>query len=163
MPRVAPFARLGAIVLSLLLSLPAAAQPARPVTVEATGRGGNAREARQDAIVAALRQIVGEYIEADVQLADEEVVRNEILSFSNAAGVQSEQIGEPRLVGDEVEVTMKVTVEPRPLVERVRGAAKAGACLDGAALAASSPPPRTTSRRRSGCSRSSSKICPTPS
>lgn len=136
MPGPALFARLGAIALSLLLALPAVAQPAKPVTVEATGRGGNAREARQDAIVAALRQIVGEYIEADVQLADEEVVRNEILSFSNAAGVQSEQVGEPRLVGDEVEVTMRVTVEPRPLVERVKGAAKAGARLDGAALAA---------------------------
>ena len=55
MPGPAFFARLGAIALSLLLALPAVAQPAKPVTVEATGRGGNAREARQDAIVAALR------------------------------------------------------------------------------------------------------------
>jgi hypothetical protein len=120
------------------LPLPATGSnpPAGPVTVEATGRGETARAARQDAIVAALRQIVGEYIEADVQLADEEVVRNEILSFSNAGGVRSEQVGEPRVVGDEFEVVMRVTVEPRPLVERVRGTATAEARLDGAALAA---------------------------
>jgi len=120
------------------LPLPATGSnpPAGPVTVEATGRGETARAARQDAIVAALRQIVGEYIEADVQLADEEVVRNEILSFSNAGGVRSEQVGETRVVGDEFEVVMRVTVEPRPLVERVRGTATAEARLDGAALAA---------------------------
>ena len=107
-----------------------------PVTQEATGRGASAAEARKEAIVAALRQIVGEYVEVDVQLADDEVVKNEILSFSNAGGVKSEQVGDPRMVGDEVEITMRVTVEPKPLVARVKGAAKAGARLDGAALAA---------------------------
>jgi hypothetical protein len=107
-----------------------------PVTQEATGRGASAAEARKEAIVAALRKIVGEYVEADVQLADDEVVKNEILSFSNAGGVKSEQVGEPRMVGDEVEITMRVTVEPKPLVARVKGAAKAGARLDGPALAA---------------------------
>ncbi len=108
-----------------------------PVTVEATGRGESPKEARKEAIVAALRQIVGEYVEADVVIANDEVVKNEILSFSNAGGVKSEQVGQPRFVeGDLVEVTMRVTVEPKPLVARVKGAAKAGARLDGAALAA---------------------------
>jgi hypothetical protein len=107
-----------------------------PVTVEATARGPSAAEARKAAIVAALRKVVGEYVEADVVIANDEVVKDEILSFSNAGGVESEQVGEPKLVGDEVEVTMRVTVEPKPLVARVKGAAKAGAKLDGAALAA---------------------------
>jgi len=106
------------------------------VTVEATARGASASEARKEAIVAALRKVVGEYVEADVAIADDEVVRNELLSFSNAGGVRSEQVGEARLVGDEVEVTMRVTVKPKPLVARVKGAAKAGAKLDGPALAA---------------------------
>ncbi len=108
-----------------------------PVTVEATGRGESPKEARKEAIVAALRQIVGEYVEADVVIANDEVVKNEILSFSNAGGVKSEQVGQPRFVeGDLVEVTMRVTIDPKPLVARVKGVAKAGARLDGAALAA---------------------------
>ena len=107
-----------------------------PVTVEATARAASAAEARKEAIVAALRKVVGEYVEADVEIADDEVVKNELLSFSNAGGVKSEQVGDVKLVGDEVEVTMRVTVEPKPLVARVKGAAKAGAKLDGAALAA---------------------------
>ena len=107
-----------------------------PVTVEATARAASAAEARKEAIVAALRKIVGEYVEADVEIADDEVVKNELLSFSNAGGVKSEQVGDVKLVGDEVEVTMRVTVEPKPLVARVKGAAKVGAKLDGAALAA---------------------------
>ena len=107
-----------------------------PVTVEATGRGESLREARKEAIAAALRKVVGEYVEADVVIANDEVVKNEILSFSNAGGVKSEQVGDPEFVGEEVEVTMRVTVDPKPLVARVKGAAKAGAKLDGAALAA---------------------------
>jgi hypothetical protein len=107
-----------------------------PVTVEATGRGESPKEARKEAIVAALRQIVGEYVEADVVIANDEIVKNEILSFSNAGGVKSEQVGEPRVVGDFVEITMRVTVNPQPLVARVNERAKSSAMLDGAALAA---------------------------
>jgi len=121
---------------ALLLQPSSVAAQDGPVTVEATGRGESPKEARKEAIVAALRKIVGEYVEADVEIADDEVVRNEILSFSNAGGVKSEQVGEPRVVGDFVEVTMRVTVNPQPLVARVNERAKSSAMLDGAALAA---------------------------
>ncbi len=146
MIRLAPASRLFFVMLALMpaLSTPAmgswmTAAPViieDPVTVEGVGRAESAKEARKQAIVAALRKVVGEYVDAEMLISNDQVVSDTILSFTNASGVKSEQVGEPRLIGDEFEIVMRVTVTPTPLVAKVKASLSTSTGFDGAALAA---------------------------
>ncbi len=107
-----------------------------PVTVECVGRGDSVAAACEDGIISGLRMIVGEYIDADVVIANDRVVSESVTSFTRSGKVRSERIGEPRLVGDQIEVTMRVTTAPSPLIRQVQGDLSMTIPFDGATLAA---------------------------
>jgi hypothetical protein len=110
-------------------------QEAQPITVEARGIGTGAFEARKDAIANALRQVVGEYIEADTVIENEEVVTDTITAFTNSSDVKSE-ILDRGFEGDNVWVICKVTIVPSQIVGKIRDAALSAVNIDGEALAA---------------------------
>jgi len=81
--------------------------------VVVTGRGATEREARREAVAAGMRQLAGEYIEAEVEIEDDEIARNRIRGFSNAPGISSRQIGSARAMPNgDLEVTMIVKFDP---------------------------------------------------
>ena len=111
------------------------AQEVDPVTVTATGRGATIGEARKDAIMNALREVVGEYIESDTVIENEEVVTDTITAFSNAESVTSKVL-ERSFEGDDIVVTCEVTIIPAQLVGRIKDAALSAVNVDGESLAA---------------------------
>ncbi len=110
-------------------------QGVQPITVEARGLGANPLEARKDAIANALRQVVGEYIEADTVIENEEIVTDTITAFTNSSDVKSEVL-ERGFEGDSVFVICKVTIVPSQIVGKIRDAALSAVNIDGEALAA---------------------------
>jgi hypothetical protein len=110
-------------------------QGVQPITVEVRGVGTNPLEARKDAITNALRQVVGEYIEADTVIENEEIVKDTIAAFTNSSDVKSE-ILERGFEGDNVFVICKVTIVPSQIVGKIRDAALSAVNIDGEALAA---------------------------
>ena len=124
------------IVLSITgVSPSSVAQEVEPITINATGRGGSIGEARKDAIMNALREVVGEYIEADTVIENEEVVNETITAFSNAESVTSKVIDQ-RFEGDEIVVECEVTIVPAQIVGRIQDAALSAVNIDGESLAA---------------------------
>lgn len=127
-----------AIFVSLMasaLSPPSFAQEVEPVTIVATGRGATIGEARKDSIMNALREVVGEYIESDTVMENEEIVNETIIAFSNAESVTSKVI-EKTFEGDDIVVTAEVTIVPAQIVARVRDSALSAVNIDGESLAA---------------------------
>jgi len=110
-------------------------QGTQPITVEARGLGANPLEARKDAIANALRQVVGEYIEADTVIENEEIVTDTITAFTNSGDVISEVL-DRGFEGDNVWVVCKVTIVPSQIVGKIRDAALSAVNIDGEALAA---------------------------
>ncbi len=81
--------------------------------VVVTGRGATEREARREAVAAGMRQLAGEYIEAEVEIEGDDIARNRIRGFSNAPGISSRQVGNAReMPNGELEVTMIVEFDP---------------------------------------------------
>ena len=111
------------------------AQSADPITIEVRGVGQTQGEARKDAIMNALRQIVGEYIESDTVIENNELVTDTIRAFTNAESVKSEVI-ERKFEDDHIVLICKVTIVPAQIVGKVRDAALSAVNIDGEALAA---------------------------
>jgi hypothetical protein len=136
--RAGPRLAILAIVVTLMtsaLSPSSFAQEVEPVTIVATGRGATIGEARKDSIMNALREVVGEYIESDTVMENEEIVNETITAFSNAESVTSKVI-EKTFEGDDIVVTAEVTIVPAQIVARLRDAALSAVNIDGESLAA---------------------------
>ena len=78
------------------LLLPLAASAAETQTVVATGYGTTADDAKKAAIRAAVEQVVGSMVDAETLVANDELVRDEILSYSAGLVESAEFVGEPR-------------------------------------------------------------------
>lgn len=105
--------------------------------VVVTGRAATLREARVEAIVAGVRLLRGEYVDAEVSIRDDTVIRNEIRSFANAPGVTSVQLGEPvRTAEGEIEVKMRVMLDPSGAARRSAAAPDGTTRLAGGELVA---------------------------
>ena len=106
-------------------------------TVEAEGRGATVVDAKKDAIVNGLRQIVGEYVRSDTVIENDEVVEDVIRTFTTGQQVRSEQIGEVESTDDgQFVVRMRVTTNPRLLESEYEAAAASAFFVDGENLAA---------------------------
>lgn len=104
------------------------------VTVVARGIGIDAEAAKKDALVNAIQQVVGLYVDAETLVQNETLVREKILTFANA-DVKSQSV---LSVGKEeglFRVTMKVGVVPSTLAARLRSNGVATRELSGELLA----------------------------
>ncbi len=134
------------IFFATLAVLPAAHLRAAPTSIAQDGDGWVTREvkgvgeslvkAKTDAVLTALRLIVGEFVRTEVKVTGE-TAEELIIAFSTADGVKSEQVGQPSFTPDgRVEVTMRVSVKPRQLVEMFEKEAQSAVFIDGETLAA---------------------------
>lgn len=106
------------------------------VTREVEGVGASLVQAKTDAVLTALRLIVGEFVRTEVKITGD-TAEELIIAFSTADGVKSEQVGDPSLTNEgQVRVTMRVSVKPRQLVEMFEKEAQSAVFIDGETLAA---------------------------
>jgi len=78
------------------LLLPIVALAAETQTVVASGYGTTADDAKKAAIRAAVEQVVGSMVDAETLVENDELVRDEILSYSAGLVESAEFVGEPR-------------------------------------------------------------------
>ena len=93
------------------LLLPFAACAAETQTVVASGYGTTADAAKKAAIRAAVEQVVGSMVDSETLVENDELVRDEILSYSAGLVESAEFVGEPRKTPEglvEVRVRAKV-------------------------------------------------------
>ncbi len=96
----------------------APAQGGHAITVESRGSGESRLEARKDAIVNALRKAVGEYVESEIIIENEDIVTDSIMAFSNAESIVSSVV-DSGFEGDDIWMICKVTIEPAKLIQAI--------------------------------------------
>lgn len=105
------------------------------VEVVSTGHGLTVREATKAALRSAVEQVVGMMVDATTLVENDELIEDEILSYSAGMIAASQVIGEPKKSEDGIySVKIKATVKKGRLEEKLRGASAANVALDGADL-----------------------------
>lgn len=89
------YATATALLAALLLPLAATAQNAETVTVTATGYGVDPAAAKKAAGRAAIEQVVGQLVDADTLVENDELVKDRILTHSAAFLEDVETVGAP--------------------------------------------------------------------
>src|SRR5262245_43409919 len=109
------------LVLSGILHSAASAQAAddRIVVVVSRGVGESSDAAKKDALLNAVQQVVGLYVDAETLVENESIIRDKVLTFANA-DVKSQEVLHAAKEGGLYRVTMKVGVVPNTLTRRLR-------------------------------------------
>jgi len=90
-------------------------------TVVAEGVGLTPDEALKDAFRAAVRQVVGEVVDAETLVKDDQLVRDQVLTYSDAYIPKHTKVSE-RSEGGLFRVTIRAVVERRKLVVKLKAA-----------------------------------------
>lgn len=105
------------------------------VDVVSTGYGTTVREATRAALRSAVEQVVGTMVDATTLVENDELIEDEILTYSAGMIASSKVIGEPKKSEDGLyAVKVKATVKKGRLEEKLRGASAVNVALDGADL-----------------------------
>lgn len=114
---------LAAFVFAVPPSVPAADADGELVAVTATGYGETLAEARKDAERNAVKEVVGELMDAETLVENDELVKDEILTYSGAYLEDVETVGKPvrRKSTGLVEVTIKAKVRKTQLAKTLHG------------------------------------------
>lgn len=130
---------------ALLVGVLSAAQPADTAFVDivAEGIGQSETQARTDAVRNAVRQAVGQIVSAETLVEKDDLVRDEILTYSDGFVETYSLVGSPRSeAGGLVRVSIKARIQRSKLIEKVRAANITTAEVSGESLLA-----RTQSKR----------------
>jgi hypothetical protein len=92
------------------------------VTVVASGTGKDEDGALRQAYQNAIQQVVGTIVDAETVVKDDQIIKEQILTASNAIVSKSERIGQPKVDDGLVTVTVRATIETRQLTERLEKA-----------------------------------------
>jgi hypothetical protein len=116
-----------------LLAL-AAEEPAPYRTVVAEGVGQTVEDARKDAVRNAVRQAVGALIDAETLVQNDQVIKDEVLTYSNALVKTYKEVDKPKRDGDLYRVTIVAAVENLGLEKKVARAKESFQKVDSAGL-----------------------------
>src|SRR5436305_1482032 len=105
--------------IAFVLAATAFGQPGGVVAVVARGVGTDAEAAKRDAIVNAVQQVVGMYVDAETLVRDEAVVREKVLTFANA-DVRGNTVLSVARRGELWEAMLRVEVVRNSLTERLK-------------------------------------------
>jgi len=115
---------------------PKAANPADFVTVEAKGQGESVEAAKADAARNAIKKAVGELVGAETLVENDELVKDKILTLSNAV-VEKADYGDAKSVGDGLfEVPVTAVVKKGRLNQELKAVGIAKGAVKGDSLAA---------------------------
>lgn len=116
---------------------PKAADPANLVTVEAKGQGESVEAAKRDAVRNAIKKAVGELVDAKTLVENDELVKDNILTLSNAM-VEKADYGDAKSVGDGLfEIPVTAVVKKGRLNKELEKIGIATGAVKGDSLAAS--------------------------
>jgi hypothetical protein len=99
-------------------------------TVVAEGVGLTPEEALKDAFRSAVRQVVGEVVDAETLVKDDQLVKDQVLTYSDAYIPRHTKISE-RSEGGLFRITIRAVVERRKLVVKLKAANVALKGVDG--------------------------------
>ena len=109
-------------------------EPAAYRTVVAEGVGQTAEDARKDAFRNAVRQAVGALIDAETLVQNDQVIKDEILTYSNALVKSYKELDKPKRDGDLYRVTIVAAVENLGLEKKVAKAKESFQLIDSEGL-----------------------------
>jgi hypothetical protein len=104
------------------------------VSVRATGTGASPKEAFDDALRDALRQVVGAFLRADTKVENDQLVEDRILTHSQGFIESAERVGDPELVDGVYRQEAKVRVRRGKVFDALGEQGKAEAAVDGTTL-----------------------------
>lgn len=105
------------------------------VDVVSTGHGLSVREATKAALRSAVEQVVCTMVDATTLVENDQLIEDEILTYSAGMVTACKVIGEPKKSADGLyAVKVKATVKKGRLEEKLRGASAVNVALDGADL-----------------------------
>ena len=107
------------LLAALLLPLSASAQDAETVTVHATGYGVDPDAAKKAAGRAAIEQVVGQLVDAETLVENDELVKDRILTHSAAFLEDVETVGEPAESDGLWTVKVRATVRKTQLSKKL--------------------------------------------
>jgi len=96
-----------------------AGEAAEIITVVASGVGKTEDAALKQAFSNAVTQVVGTIIDAETMVQNDKVIKEQILTYSNAIVTKYEPVGKPVTADGFVAVTIKAQVEKRILTEKL--------------------------------------------
>ena len=109
-----------------------AAETAATVVVVAKGVGDTVKSAERAAFRAAVEKVVGTLVDAETLVANDEIVEDSILAYSNGFVETFETVKGPSKHADGLySVTIRATVRKGQLAEKVTAAFKTEAAVDG--------------------------------
>lgn len=112
------------------------AEAAETVEVEAKGQGESVEAAKKDAVRNAIKQAVGELVGAETLVENDELVKDKILTLSNAM-IEKADYGEAKSIGDGLfEVPVKAVVKKGQLNKELKAVGIAEGAVAGDSLAA---------------------------
>lgn len=90
------------------------------ITVTATGMGSDSDSALKNAFRAAIEQAVGTMVDAETLAQNDDVISDQVLSYSQGYIQSHKVLGEPKNQGGLVSVKIKAQVKRTPLVEKLK-------------------------------------------
>lgn len=131
------FAAFALTILSGLMWIPSVsaddAATAETVEITATGVGATADDAEKNALLSAVQQVVGMYVDSETQINNEQLVFDQILSVSSGF-VSAYDVLRParkRLVDGLFETTVKATVQKTKVLNSLQEAKVTTISIDG--------------------------------
>ena len=100
---------------------PAAANDGDTVKVQGRGVGMDKTAALKDAYRDAVERAVGRYVDAEVAVANDQIIKKQILTQSNAYITDYKEIEEKRLDGGFVQLRILATVKKQALTKKLSG------------------------------------------
>ena len=113
-------ATVAGLLAALLLPLAASAQDAETVTVLATGFGVDPDAAKKAAGRAAIEQVVGQLVDAETLVENDELVKDRILTYSGAFLEDVETVGAPAQADGLWTVKVRATVRRTKLAQKLQ-------------------------------------------
>lgn len=112
----------------------ASAQP-ETIDVVASGVGMNETEATKDALANAVRQAIGAIVGTDTLIENEEIVRDQILTYSDGFAKNYELVGKPSTtLSGLTSVTIRARIVRSKLIQKAKAANIAVVELDGKSM-----------------------------
>jgi hypothetical protein len=97
-----------------------AQEPApQTITIVTSGTGADEKAAIKQALSNAVQQAVGTIVDAETVVKNDQIIREQILTASNAIVASYDPVGKPRLEAGLVTVTVKAVVEKQGLTARL--------------------------------------------
>jgi hypothetical protein len=118
-------------VLSILGGLASGEDPEPQTVVVASGAGATAENALKNAFANAVEQAVGLVVDAETIVKNDKIIREQVLTYSNAYISKYEELGREKTADGLITVRIKAIVEKKKLAEKLAAVTVTTAKVEG--------------------------------